>query len=195
MVFIPGTHFPNLFLPNQHPSTTPGAGNGVTEKMNDGGPAEQGVTFPSFSSLPLDPSGPRGNAWGLYPLTPSSSSTSSPPTTTTTVPKDQLGCLNLLTPQTTLAAAKEIQHGIRICTDWQLTRPKYACFGRRKFEHRIVNKGPRVVNDDVVEMNTQSGSQWDGFRHFGRFLRFLRFSACGESEMGREEVSEEKRVV
>ncbi len=174
MVFIPGTHFPNLFLPNQNPTSG--------KEIRDAKKEKQEVSFPPFSALPLHKDGPRGNAWGLYPF-PSSSATLSQQPSSSSSSKDQLGSLNLLTPQTTLNAAKEIVHGVRICTDWELTKPRHACFGRRKFDHRIVNKSPRTVNDDVVEMNTQSGSQWDGFRHFGRCAFVLwKFEETAEEE-------------
>jgi len=164
MVVMPGMHFSNLFLPHENVTSE-----SDSSKTKDESTQEQHLTFPPFSSLPLDPNGPRGNAWGLYsPSLPSSSSSNPSTTTPLSQTKDELGALNLLTPNTTLNAAKEIQQGIRIATDWRLDRPRHACFGRRKFEHRIVNKGPRIVNDDVVEFNTQSGSQWDGFRHFGK---------------------------
>ncbi|TGO22023.1 hypothetical protein BPAE_0187g00120 [Botrytis paeoniae] len=93
---------------------------------------------PSFSSLPLQASGPRGNAWGLHG------------------PTDQLGCLNRLTPENTIEAAKEIKYGIRISTDWALDKPKVPCFGRVQFEQKIIHKSPRTVNDDVLVLNTQS---------------------------------------
>lgn len=62
--------------------------------------------------------------------------------------------------------------------------------GRQPFERKIINKAPRVINDDVVSLkavyvaiyiylctrlistyaqitfNTQGSSQWDSFRHF-----------------------------
>lgn len=38
--------------------------------------------------------------------------------------------------------------------------------GRTAFEKKIINKAPRVINDDVISFNTQSSSQWDSFRHF-----------------------------
>jgi hypothetical protein len=104
---------------------------------------------PPFSSLPLKKDGPRGNAWGLFG------------------PTDELGMLNRLTPETTLAASKEIVHGVRVCTDWALDQPKVPGFERAKFEHTIKQKHPRTVNDDEVKFNTQSSTQWDGFRHFG----------------------------
>lgn len=104
---------------------------------------------PPFSSLPLKKDGPRGNAWGLYGS------------------KDELGMLNRLTPETTLAATKEIVHGIRIATDWPLNALKTPCFNRQPFHQHIKHKEPRTVNDDILTFNTQSSSQWDGFRHFG----------------------------
>ncbi|KAH7031469.1 uncharacterized protein B0I36DRAFT_289551 [Microdochium trichocladiopsis] len=104
--------------------------------------------IPSFDDLPLDKSGPPGNAWGLYG------------------PDDELGRLNLLTPETTAAAAAEIREGLRIRLDWPLDKPSYPTFERRRFEHRVLEQGPQVMNDDVIHINTQSSTQWDGFRHF-----------------------------
>ncbi|KAH7010399.1 putative cyclase-domain-containing protein [Ilyonectria destructans] len=37
-------------------------------------------------------------------------------------------------------------------------------FGREPFMHSIKSLGP-AGNDEVLSMNSQSGSQWDGFRH------------------------------
>src|SRR5579871_265449 len=103
---------------------------------------------PPFSSLPLDPSGPPGNAWGLYG------------------PLDELGSLNLLTPSTVVAAAKEIQIGERIALDWKLNNPSPPFFNREALNVKFYQKGERMVNDDVLYFNTQCGSQWDGFRHY-----------------------------
>ena len=104
---------------------------------------------PSFDSLPLQKDGPRGNAWGLFGA------------------KDELGRLNLLTPENTREAAKEIIDGGRVSTDWRLDSMSPPCFGRAAFQQHINTKTPRVVNDDTLTFNTQSSSQWDGFRHFG----------------------------
>lgn len=111
------------------------------------------VSYSPFSSLPLDPNGPDGNAWGRFG------------------PTDELGMLNLLTPAVVASAAKEIISGVRISLDWPLNKPFYPSYGRTPFQHEIRNrpKGEslRVVNDDLVSFNTQGSSQWDGFRHFG----------------------------
>ncbi|KAK7187396.1 hypothetical protein DPSP01_002522 [Paraphaeosphaeria sporulosa] len=107
------------------------------------------TTRPPFSSLPLDKNGPPGNAWGLYG------------------PNDELGALNLLTPAIVKLAAQEIQLGERVSLDWYLNLPTYPSFNRPGFKWRLHSKAPRTVNDDFIDINTQSSSQWDGFRHYG----------------------------
>ncbi|CAG8029891.1 unnamed protein product [Penicillium olsonii] len=107
------------------------------------------MSRPSFDALPLSKAGPPGNAWGMFG------------------DQDQLGMLNLLTPQNTAAAAREIMDGVRVSTDWALNSMATPCFGRSAFEHVLKNKFPRAVNDDILVFNTQSSSQWDGFRHYG----------------------------
>lgn len=111
--------------------------------------------LPTFDELPLDKNGPPGNAWGLWGS------------------DDQLGRLNLLTPETVRAAASEIREGIRISLDWPLDKLSHPPFGRQALEHRILNKAPMTMNDDVITLNTQSSTQWDGFRHYGEYRRLL----------------------
>jgi kynurenine formamidase len=109
---------------------------------------------PPFSSLPLDKSGPPGNAWGLYGT------------------NDELGALNMLTPSTVKLAAQEIQIGDRISLDWYLNLPSHPSFNRPPLKWTMKNKEKedgtkRTVNDDHLGMNTQGSSQWDGLRHYG----------------------------
>lgn len=48
--------------------------------------------------------------------------------------------------------------------------PKTPAFGRDACRHTIKNHPDGLmVFDDWIDMNIQSGSQWDGFRHFGHF--------------------------
>lgn len=102
-----------------------------------------------FSALPLNKAGPFGNAWGRFGV------------------KDQLGTLNLLTANKKKAASTEIKEGISVSLDWTLDQPSFPLAGRQKFYHHIHQKTPRVENDDIILMNTQCSSQWDGYRHFG----------------------------
>lgn len=109
------------------------------------------VKIPSFDELTLDPSGPKGNAWGLFGK------------------DNDLGMLNLLTPEVVRAAAQEIKDGVRFSLDWELNHLHKPFYGRQTFEKSIAHKALRVVNDDILVLNTQSSTQWDGFRHFGEF--------------------------
>jgi hypothetical protein len=107
------------------------------------------IDLPPFEALPLVIDGPPGNAWGLFG------------------PNDELGMLNLLTPDVVRDAAKEIQEGIRFPLDWPLDKPSVPTGGRAVFRHEIQHHDtPTIMNDDVVEFNTQSSTQWDGFRHY-----------------------------
>ena len=51
--------------------------------------------------------------------------------------------------------------------------PSVPNFDRQAFEHRLISKHPRAVNDDVLHFNTQSGSQWyDAYLPHFIFLPF-----------------------
>ncbi|KAJ6441095.1 cyclase protein [Purpureocillium lavendulum] len=123
------------------------------------------TTKPPFDALPLRKDGPRGNAWGLFGA------------------DDECGMLNLLTPETTQAAAREITDGTRVSTDWPLNSMAQPCFGRRPLVHALKEKAPRVVNDDELTFNTQSSSQWDGFRHFGYQKERVFFNGRTQQEL------------
>ncbi|PYH36995.1 uncharacterized protein BO87DRAFT_423329 [Aspergillus neoniger CBS 115656] len=109
------------------------------------------MSLPTFDNLPLDPNGPPGNAWGLFGPA-----------------NNDLGMLNLLTPETVRqAATEEIRDGVRISLDLPLNRVRHSSFNRKPFVQELINKAPRFVNDDVLTFNTQTSTQWDGFRHYG----------------------------
>jgi hypothetical protein len=105
---------------------------------------------PHFDALPLDKNGPPGNAWGLYGA------------------DDELGSLNMLTPDVVTAAASEIKTGERVSLDWHLDKPSRPSFDRPPFEWKLKHNEGRTINDDTLHFNTQCSSQWDGFRHFGK---------------------------
>ncbi|KAJ4303804.1 hypothetical protein N0V90_002705 [Kalmusia sp. IMI 367209] len=128
------------------------------------------TTRPPFSRLPLDNNGPPGNAWGLYGAS------------------DELGALNLLTPAIVKLAAQEIQLGERVSLDWSLNLPTYPSFNRPGFKWRIYNKAPRTVNDDYIDVNTQSSSQWDGFRHYGYQKAKLFYGGRTQAEIENSEI-------
>ncbi|KAK9441698.1 hypothetical protein VB005_06340 [Metarhizium brunneum] len=126
---------------------------------------------PSFNDLPLRKDGPPGNAWGLFG------------------PDDQCGRLNLLTPETTANAAREIVDGVRISTDRYLDSMAPPCFGRRPLEHTLLHKAPMTVTDDELVLNTQSSSQWDGLRHYGYQKEKVYFNGKSQQDISSSNVN------
>jgi len=104
---------------------------------------------PSFDELPLRKGDPPFSAWGLYGK------------------DDQLGTLNLLTNEVVAAAETEIREGVRIGLDLPINYFSKPSHNRLKLTHTVIRKDPRLVHDDVIQMNTQISTQWDGFRHYG----------------------------
>ncbi|KAJ5640878.1 hypothetical protein N7528_000503 [Penicillium herquei] len=103
--------------------------------------------FPSLKQLPKLPNAPEGAAWVWGK-------------------DDQIGRLNLLTPERVKDSAAEIRTGELIRLDLPLDVPKKPAFERETFVHNIKTVTKDVVFDDTYALNTQSGTQWDGFRHF-----------------------------
>lgn len=100
--------------------------------------------LPSYDDLPVRPGAPPGSSWGLWG------------------DDDRLGCLNLLTPERVLAAVATVRRGAVFALNLELDLPDPPLFGRAPFTHQVLGTGG---HDDIVTFNTQSSSQWDGFRH------------------------------
>lgn len=86
--------------------------------------------------------------------------------------KDDLGTFNLLTPDIVTKAGTEIKTGHSVALNWSLNRVHKPGFGRIALEHEIIDWKNQYGSemfcfDDVVRINTQAGSQWDGLRHWG----------------------------
>ena len=78
----------------------------------------------------------------------------------------QIGRLNLLTPTRVTAASKEIKSGNIVPLNLPLNVPNVPAFRREVFQHEIKPiSSEGVAYDDKYTLNTQSGTQWDGFRH------------------------------
>ncbi|RFU34127.1 hypothetical protein B7463_g2219, partial [Scytalidium lignicola] len=105
------------------------------------------TTFPTRKELPKIPNAPEGAAWFWGN-------------------DDNIGRLNLLTPQRVKAAAANIMTGELVRLDLPMNVPEVPSFQRETFVHTIKEVMEGMVFDDKHEVDTQSGSQWDGFRHF-----------------------------
>ncbi|KAI0373444.1 hypothetical protein BV20DRAFT_736799 [Pilatotrama ljubarskyi] len=81
---------------------------------------------------------------------------------------DQLGTVNLLTDELVKEASKEIKTGKAISLNWPINFPAKPPFHRQPPVHEVITFPEfGAVNDDVIHINTQSGTQWDGLKHFG----------------------------
>ena len=77
---------------------------------------------------------------------------------------DYFGCLNLQTPDKLVAAARLVTRGAAFPLNWSANLPDPPMFGRGKHIHEVIDRS--AGHDDVLHnWNTQSSSQWDGFRH------------------------------
>jgi len=83
---------------------------------------------------------------------------------------DELGTINLLTEDVVHRAAREeIRSGRTVSLNWPIHFPSRPAFERKipsittffKYSSSI------PVRDDEIHINTQSGSQWDGLKHYG----------------------------
>lgn len=79
---------------------------------------------------------------------------------------DVFGCLNLLTPERIVAAAGLVRRGAVFPLNWSMRLPDPPLFDRHPFTHEVTGSATGTSHDDVLHgWNTQSSSQWDGFRH------------------------------
>ncbi len=105
--------------------------------------------LPTYDELPIDPAMPPRSAWGLFGS------------------DDQIGTLNLLTPERVLAAARLVSSGEIFALNWDLELPDPPLFGRPALKHTIHRRRQNVFDDIYDDFNTQSSTQWDGLRHYG----------------------------
>jgi hypothetical protein len=102
--------------------------------------------LPSYDELPCTPGAPSGSSWGLWGAT------------------DTLGCLNLLTPERVSAGLGCASRGAVFNLNLEMELPGPPLFSRSAFEH-VVHDFAVGHDDELSGWNTQSSSQWDGFRH------------------------------
>jgi hypothetical protein len=103
----------------------------------------------AFAELPVKLEYPPHSAWGVFG------------------DDDQIGTLNLLTPERVAAAARLVQHGQVFALNWELELPHPPLFNRPALQHTINRRRQNVFDDVYDNFNTQSSSQWDGLRYFG----------------------------
>jgi kynurenine formamidase len=122
--------------------------------------------LPSFDQLPIKKGAPPESSWGVFG------------------DDDQFGCLNFLTPQGVVEAARLVQAGKVFRLDAKVGFAKPPLFGRAAVSHQVVPLAP-FANDDLVNnFNTQEGSQWDGLAHVGLPSQKSYYNGVQSSEIG-----------
>lgn len=105
--------------------------------------------LPSFDELPVSPDKPPRSAWGLFG------------------DEDQIGTLNLLTPERVAAAAKLVRRGAVFALNLELELPHPPLFFREVLRQTF-KRNSAYTHDEIYEnFNTQSSTQWDGLTHYG----------------------------
>jgi kynurenine formamidase len=108
------------------------------------------IELPSYADLPPAPRGGR-SAWGLFGA------------------GDNLGLINLMTPERITAAARLVRRGRVFCLDMPLgsISPALATF-RGPPRHRVLHQPGTAGFDDVYDnFYPQASSQWDSLAHVG----------------------------
>ena len=122
--------------------------------------------IPRFDQLPVKQGAPPESSWGVFG------------------DDDQFGCLNFLTPQGVVDAARLVQTGKVFRLDAKIGFAKPPLFGRAAVSHKVLPLAP-FANDDLVDnFNTQEGSQWDGLAHVGHRRLQSYYNGVQSSEIG-----------
>jgi len=122
--------------------------------------------FPRFAELPVKAGAPKESSWGVFG------------------DDDELGCLNFLSPEGIVDAARLVQKGKVFRLDTRINYAKPPLFGRAPARHNIIKFdqfGLLGHDDSLDNYNTQEGSQWDGLAHVGH-LRHRAFYNGVKSE-------------
>jgi len=110
-------------------------------------------SLPRYRDLPVSVGKPAKSAWGLFGE------------------RDDIGMINLQTPERIAAAARLIKKGEVFAMNWALDLPNPPLFGRGALKHTI-HRGVRLghhSDEHLDNFYTQASTQWDGLTHVGDF--------------------------
>jgi kynurenine formamidase len=124
--------------------------------------------IPSFSALPVKKGAPEDSSWGVFG------------------DDDELGCLNFLTTEAIVEAARLVQKGKVFRLDTRINYAKPPLFNRNPAKHTILSfeqYGLLGHDDSIDNYNTQEGSQWDGLAHIGHIRHKAFYNGVRDSEI------------
>ncbi len=102
---------------------------------------------PSYDQLPIREGAPAGAAWGVFGN------------------DDQLGTINLLTPERVVLASKFIRKGRVFALNLPINIPDPPLFTRGKHRHEIKRFASYILDDYLDNFYPQASSQWDALSH------------------------------
>jgi kynurenine formamidase len=120
--------------------------------------------LPSHAELPLREGAPQGAAWGVFGE------------------EDQLGTINLLTPDRVLEAAASIRNGKVFSLNLPIDIPNPPLFGRGKHVHTIKQFSGYILDDYLDNFYPQASSQWDALSHV-KHPKFGGYNGFPDSEI------------
>jgi kynurenine formamidase len=105
--------------------------------------------IPSYDELPVRAGAPAGAAWGVFG------------------DDDEVGTINLLTPERVLAATSSIRSGKVFALNLPINIPDPPLFTRGKHTHtvKIFPNAEFVLDDFLDNFYPQASSQWDALAH------------------------------
>jgi Putative cyclase len=106
------------------------------------------IDRPSYDELPVFDGTTVRSAWGQYGE------------------GDELGAVNLLTPERVRAAALSVVTGERYSLGLPLYLPDPPINGRERYEHKVFATLANITDDRLDSFFPQGSSQWDGLSHF-----------------------------
>src|SRR5271165_6548602 len=124
--------------------------------------------IPKFSQLPVKKGAPPDSSWGVFG------------------DDDEFGCLNFLTTEGIVEAAKLVQKGRVFRLDTPINYAKPPLFNRQPAKHTILSfeqYGLLGHDDSLDNYNTQEGSQWDGLGHVGHIRHKAYYNGVKDSQL------------
>ncbi|HEY2664298.1 MAG TPA: cyclase family protein [Candidatus Binataceae bacterium] len=125
-------------------------------------------SIPKFSQLPVKKGAPPDSSWGVFG------------------DDDEFGCLNFLTADGIVEAAKLVHKGRVFRLDTPINYAKPPLFNRTPAKHTILSfeqYGLLGHDDSLDNYNTQEGSQWDGLGHVGHIRHKAYYNGVKDSEL------------
>jgi kynurenine formamidase len=103
--------------------------------------------LPGYNELPTRPGAPAGAAWGVFG------------------DDDQVGTINLLTPERVKQAAGFVRSGKVFALNLPINIPDPPIFTRGKHSHHIKQFNGYILDDYLDNFYPQASSQWDALCH------------------------------